>query len=140
MTAERRKAILFLSITLVIGILIGTMVPGFIGKVNSREGRRGGGEHEEHGHDKEKKEWFIRSIYKAVHPDDEQEKKLEPILKEASRQIEALEEHSNEQLGVIIDSVKIKITPLLTEKQKKKLDEFVSKGEKKWHENKRGRR
>lgn len=143
MTAERRKAVLFLSITLVIGILIGALLPGLFYRFHSK-GKKEGGEKEER-HSGGKRDGFVHMIYKTIHPDSVQKQKIEPILKDASEKIEKLEAHSNEQLTAIMDSVKVKLLPILNEKQKKSFEKYISRNQehrhgKESHGKERGRR
>ena len=86
MTSERRKSILILVATLVVGILIGLLVPGFFhkyrgGNERARSGRDHGPDH--------KREWFAGTIYRVVKPDSAQAKQIKPIAEWASQQIES---------------------------------------------------
>ena len=87
MTSERRKSILILCATLLVGILIGLLVPGFFHKYDGRRHGRGGREIT----NERKKEWFASTIYKIVKPDSAQVKQIKPITEWASQQIEAIE-------------------------------------------------
>lgn len=133
MTSERKKAIATLSITLIVGIFIGILVPGFVGRFReggrhpiSEQGRgRGrGGE--------DKKAWFAHTIYKVVQPDSAQAQKIKPITEWASQQVEQVESTSNQQLIKIMDSVKIQLKPIITEDQLKRLDGFSERAKGHW--------
>jgi hypothetical protein len=134
MTSERRNSILILCATLIVGILIGLLVPGFVHKY------RGGGQHGRGGRDmgnKSKKEWFASTIYRVVKPDSAQAKQIKPIADWASQQIEAVEVSSNSQMSDILDSVKVQLKPILTEEQQQRLTEFHTKADGRWKGNPR---
>ena len=128
MTSERRKSILILCATLIVGILLGLLVPGFFHKY--RGGQHGrGGSNRGGGH---KKEWFAGTIYRVVKPDSTQAKQIKPITEWASQQIEAAEVESNAKLSAIMDSVKVQLKPILNEEQLKRLDEFDARAKGHW--------
>ncbi len=129
MTSERRKSILILIATLIVGILIGLLVPGFFHKYRGDNQRSRGGRDRAPEH---KKEWFAGTIHRVIKPDSAQAKQIEPITEWASQQIEAVEISSNEQLSSIMDSVKIQLKPIITEEQLQRLNEFDSKAKGRW--------
>jgi regulator of extracellular matrix RemA (YlzA/DUF370 family) len=129
MTSERRKSILILCATLIVGILIGLLVPGFFHKY------QGGRQHGRGGRDmgnERKKEWFASTIFRVVKPDSAQAKQIKPIADWASQQIEAVENSSNSQMSAILDSVKVQLKPILTEEQQQRLTEFHEKADGRW--------
>lgn len=129
MTSERKKTILILSATLVVGILVGLLVPGFFHKYrgNNQHGRGERGHETDH-----KKEWFVGTIHRIVKPDSAQAKQIKPITDWASHQIEAVEISSNAQMSTILDSVNIQLKPILTAEQQQRLTEFHSKARGQW--------
>ena len=135
MTSERRKSILILCATLLVGILVGLLVPGFFHKYEGRRHGRGGREMSNEG----KKEWFAGTIYRVVKPDSAQAKQIKPITDWAAQQIEAIEVSSNSQMSAVLDSVKAQLKPILTEEQQQRLVEFHEKAEGRWrgHDRKR---
>jgi hypothetical protein len=137
MNTERKKAILTLTGTLLIGILLGILVPGIVRKVRKEgdhaRGNRGGRKMEV----ENKKEWFTGAIYKIVQPDSNQIRKIKPIAEWASTQIDSIEASSNAGLATVLDSVKKQLKPIITEKQFKRLEEFDSKAKGHWRD--RGR-
>ena len=130
MTNERKKAILTLIATLIIGILLGMLLPGLFHKIKARnyDGRKGGRSGMEH-----KREWFTGTIYRIVQPDSAQAKQIEPITRWAAGQIDSIEASSNRGLAAVMDSVKIKLKPIVTNEQLKRLDEFDAKAKGRWH-------
>jgi len=135
MTSERRKSILILCATLLVGILVGLLVPGFFHKYEGRRHGRGGREMSNEG----KKEWFAGTIYRVVKPDSAQAKQIKPITDWAAQQIEAIEVSSNSQMSAVLDSVKAQLKPIRTEEQQQRLVEFHEKAEGRWrgHDRKR---
>ncbi|CAN5340453.1 hypothetical protein BH09BAC3_BH09BAC3_07670 [soil metagenome] len=139
MTTDRKKAIFFLSLTLVVGILIGSLVPAFYGKIrhgsmkqwkdNGNRTERGGRENGPHG---SRQEWLMHAIVRVVKPDSDQIKSIRPITKASTEQIGALEKRSNESMIMIMDSLKVKLKPILTDDQNKKLEEFSTKARSRW--------
>jgi hypothetical protein len=131
MTSERKKAILTLTGTLIIGILLGMLIPGLFHKVRGRgEGgysdRRGGSEIEH------KREWFTGTIYRIIQPDSAQAKQIKPITQWAAARIDSLETSSNEGLAAVMDSVKMKLKPIITQEQFKRLDDFDARAKGHW--------
>lgn len=132
MTSERKKTILILCATLVVGILIGLLVPGIFHKY--RGNRQYGRGHYDRGSD-HKKEWFVGTINRVVKPDSAQARQIKPITDWASQQIEAVEISSNSQMSAILDSVKTQLKPILTAEQQQRLTQFHSKAQGRWRGN-----
>ncbi|HRI78892.1 MAG TPA: hypothetical protein PLR06_05085 [Cyclobacteriaceae bacterium] len=122
MTSERKKAALFLSITLIVGILIGLLVPSFYWRMRRDDSKQGRDQR-----NSERKIGFEKMIYRIVEADPSQKEKIQPILDATSRKIEGLEKASTERMIVIMDSMKLAIKPILKEEQMKKLEEFSQK-------------
>jgi hypothetical protein len=138
MTTDRRKAILFLSLTLVIGIVIGSLIPAVYGRFyhrhdrgdgkewnDKRDGKRGGGD---------RKQWLMHTIVRVVKPDSDQVKAIRPLTEQATDRIRGLEKNSNERMESIFDSLHLQLKPILTEEQNKKLEEFSTKARARWKE------
>lgn len=137
MTADKKKAALYLSITLIIGILIGSLIPAFYGRFRHREGKdmrdgremRGGKDNKQFGN---KQEWLTKTIIRIVKPDSLQVKEIRPLTSQAAAQIGELEKGSNERMSAIMDSLNTKLRPILNDEQNKRLDEFSSKARQRW--------
>ena len=136
MTTERRKAMLFLILTLAVGILIGALVPGFFGRMR-RDGRKTMSQTEQRGdRGGSRRTGFQKMIYRIAQVDSSQRQQIQPILDEASGKIESLEKISNGRMTEIMDSMKLKLKPMLRDDQYKRLEDFSSKRRK---DNRRGR-
>lgn len=136
MTSDRRKSIFFLSLTLIIGILIGSLVPGLFGRMRHREGKEMQGREGRPGREarpgRDKKEWLTSKIIQIVKPDSAQVKEIRPITRATANQIGELEKGSNERMIQIMDSLKIKLRPILSEEQNKRLEDFSAKARQRW--------
>ena len=122
MTNERKKAVLYLVITLVLGILIGTLVPGFFGRFRDRGGRmrdqRGGG--------------LTHIISRVVKPDSAQAARIKPIVAQTASRIEVLQIGCNQEVKSVMDSLRLQLQPILTKNQLNEFDEFLTKGKDRW--------
>ena len=132
MTTDRKKAILYLSITFIIGVFIGSLIPAFYGRFRHRDGKdvhdgkemRGGRDNKQFGN---KQEWLTKTIIRIVKPDSAQVKEIRPLTAQAAAQLGELEKGSNERMSGIMDSLKSKLRPILNDEQNKNLEEFSSK-------------
>jgi hypothetical protein len=140
MTTDRRKAILFLILTLIIGIVIGSLIPAFFGRFHGRHGREamGGKEWNDNRDSRgrkpmgDRKQWLTHTVIRVVQPDSDQVKAIRPLTQKATAQIGELEKNSNERMVSIFDSLNIKLKPILSEEQNKKLEEFSTKARERW--------
>jgi hypothetical protein len=123
MTSERKRALITIMTTLVIGILIGALGVGLWSK-QSRGGRPSASWRQSG------KEAFINKIFSVVEADSVQAKQLRPIINETMTEIDSLQEQTNHQVAKVVDSLEVKLRPILTEKQMQKLKEFHSRGRK----------
>jgi hypothetical protein len=137
MTSERRKSILILVGTLIIGIVVGVLAQGLFNKM-----RRRGGQSAYHGdsrgHDR-KSNWFAETITRIVKPDSAQSEKVKVITKNAAVQIDSIESQANLRMSIVLDSVKIQLKPVLNDNQWKQLQEFDAKAKSNWHGRGHGR-
>ena len=120
MTTERKKALLLMGATLIIGILIGAIGTGLVG----RELRRHPAER-----DKDHfRKTFTERIIKAVEADPAQAEKMKPIILETTQKIDALQKNTQQQVYALVDSSEVKMKSILSEDQMKKLKEFHRRG------------
>jgi hypothetical protein len=128
MTSERKKSILILAMTLVVGILIGLLVPGFFHKLENR-GRYGNREHDQNPN---RKREFAGLMNRVLQPDSLQAKQLQPIFAWAAAQIDSVGSQANQRMGSIFDSLKIQVKPILTAEQQERLEKFDANAKEKW--------
>jgi|SRR6267378_1910909 len=115
MTQDRKKAILYLSSTLIIGILIGVLVPAFFGRFRERRGQPRGSD-------------LAGIIQKVIKPDSVQSNKIRPIIEQASTHIDVLQNGCNQGMDSIMYSLRTQLQPFLTTDQLGHLNNFLSKG------------
>lgn len=121
MTPERKRALITILTTLVIGILIGALGVGLWSK-QSRAGRTSTSSR------KDGKEVFIKKLFSVIDADSAQAKQLRPFINETIAQIDSLQKHTDREMAKVLDSFEIKAQPFLTEKQIQQLKDFHKKG------------
>jgi hypothetical protein len=130
MTGERRKSILILTGTLIIGILLGLLGPAAFYKMK----RRGNGPSYGRAENMNRKsDWFASTLNHVIRPDSTQAKQIKVITDNASAKIDSLESMANSRMSDMLDSVKSQLKPLLNEEQWKRLEEFDAKAKSNWH-------
>jgi hypothetical protein len=124
MTPERKKALITIMTTLVIGILIGALSVGLWSKQSQRARSSAGWR-------KDGKEAFVKKLFSVVEADSTQAKQLRPYINETIAQIDSLQKHTDREVANVVDSLEVKLKPILTEKQMQKLKEFHRRGREK---------
>jgi hypothetical protein len=115
MTQDRKRAILYLSATLIIGILIGVLVPAFFGRFRERRGQPRGSD-------------LAGIIQKVIKPDSVQSGKIRPIIQQTSTHIDVLQNGCNREMDSIMYSLRTQLQPFLRPDQFDQLNNFLSKG------------
>lgn len=118
MTTERRRAILTISITLVIGILAGALASGLWGRNHYKH--RG-----DHGN--EKRMDFETKILKIVDADEDQKKVLKPIINKTTARIDSLQSKTDSEVRIVMDSLDVQFRAVLKEEQYDKFKNFTTK-------------
>ena len=118
MTTDRKKAALYLGVTLIAGMLLGALILGAFGRFRERgrsshEGKKGGLSH------------FIE---RAVKPSAEQSAKIKPLAEKASARIEVLQGGCNAEIKTVLDSLRTQLQPILSKDQLEEFDEYLQKG------------
>ncbi len=121
MTTERRRTLLLLMATFITGILIGALAASLISKEIVR--RPGGWR-------KEGKEAFVQKILAVAEADSAQAKQIRPYILETIARIDTLQKQTGSQVEAWVDSLEIKLQPLISEKQMNHLREFHRRGRK----------
>lgn len=136
MTPERRKTILIIAGTLIIGILIGVLGTGMFARMHYRgPGFRGGKEMP-----RGSRQGFAKKLIHIVDADSSQAKAMKPILEETMNKIDAIQSHSREETQKIMDSLDAKLQSVLRPEQLEKLKKFHEGNRMKWRDRRRGRR
>lgn len=125
MTSERKKALLLMSATFIIGIMIGILITGMFARryYRDREGIRGGKielNHSRRGN-------FVGKILHVVDADSAQAERIKPIVEATVHEIDRLQEQGDRDARAAMDSMKVKLAPVLRPEQLKKLDKFISR-------------
>jgi hypothetical protein len=125
MTSERKRALITIMATLIIGILIGALGVGLWNKQQGRSGKPSNGGRQ-HG-----KEAFVKKVLSVIEADSSQVKQLRPLINETVAQIDSLQKRTDREMKKVIDSFEAKAQPILTEKQMIQLKEFHQRGREK---------
>jgi hypothetical protein len=120
MTTERRRAIITISATLVIGILIGSLTSGLWSRNyynektlrNKTEMRLG----------------FEKKLFKVIDADEQQIKAIQPIMKATMAQVDSIQNKTDGEVRMLLDSLDLKMKSVLHQDQYSKFKKFVSKG------------
>ncbi len=121
MTTERRKAIVVIAVTLIVGILIGVLASGMFARHHYRgNGRDFGKEH------RGMRNGFAERIYKITQADSLQRKQMKPIVEQTMASIDTLQKKTDGEVKALLDSMIINLKPLLKTDQISKL-EMLSK-------------
>jgi len=124
MTTERKRALLMVGATLIIGILIGALGVGLWGN-QSRRGSKSNASWRQDG-----KEALMQRILKEANADSVQAKQMKPLMIETMARIDSLQMETDKKVRSVINSFEEDIKPILREDQLKKLQEFHRRGRK----------
>lgn len=124
MTLERKKAILVLSATLIVGILIGALSTGMMARHHYR-----GPQKQYRGSHSSNRNGFADKVFRITQADSIQAKQMKPLIEETMIQIDSLESHSRQEAKVLLDSMKLRFKSILRPEQMEKLNDFTSKME-----------
>ena len=124
MTTEKRRALLMMGATFVIGIVIGVLATGIFARqfYHSRGGHRPEGKDMREGRHGS----MTDRIFKTVNADSAQRELMKPIVYQTMTRIDSLEEKSYKEAHVEMDSLKIKLRPILRTEQMEQLEKFLS--------------
>jgi hypothetical protein len=131
MKTERIRSIGILVATLLVGFILGLLTRGVFSKV---AGRRDQEKHADRGeHERQRKgDWLVSTIDRVVDPDKEQLEKIKSITSWASVQLDSIEGSANRRAAGILDSVRVRLRPILNDEQWHKFEKFDRKAKDKW--------
>ena len=135
MKSERTKAVSLMLLTFIVGIMIGIFIPGLVFRFHTRNNPPPGFRNMPPPHER-----FERMLFGVIHPDSLQIEKIKPLTHETTALIDTVQSHANKQIKIIIDSMKIKLQPILTPEQQKNLEEFGNRARGFNNPNSQGRR
>lgn len=122
MRSERKKALMLISITFIVGVLIGALAVGLWSK-QSRGGRSTGWQ-------QNGRESFIKKILSVIEADSVQAKEIRPHINETILKIDSLQVETNRNVRAVLDSLELKLTDILKPEQMERLKEFHRRGRK----------
>jgi len=122
MTLERKKAILVLAATLIVGILIGALGTGMMARYHYR-----GPQKQYRGNHSSNRSAFADKIFRITGADSAQAKQMKPVIEKTMTQIDSLENHSRQEVKVLLDSMNASFKSILKPDQMEKLNEFTAK-------------
>jgi hypothetical protein len=124
MTSERKKALLMVTATFVIGIAIGALITGMFARqfYHGRGGKRGEGKEMREG----RRGTLTEKIFKVVKADENQKALIKPIIDQTISRLDQIEDKSNQDAYEQLDSLKVKLRPILASEQMEKLDKFLT--------------
>lgn len=120
MTPERKKTVLIIAGTLIIGIVIGALLTGMFARQHYR------GERSARGRDMGKggRQGFASRLIRLVQADSTQVPLLKPVIEETMTRIDAIQGRSREEVRHVIDSMEVKLQPILRPDQMDRLKKF----------------
>ncbi len=119
MTTERKKAIVVISATLIVGILIGVLTTGMFARHHYRS--NGKDFDKEH---RGMRNGFAERIYKITQADSLQRKQMKPIVDQTMANIDTLQRKTEDEVRVLLDSMILNMKPILRADQLTKLETF----------------
>ena len=124
MTPERRKALLTMAATLVIGVVIGALATGLLARqfYHGRGGKRGEGREMREG----RRGTLTDRIFKIVKADSGQQKAIRPIIDQTISRLDDIEDKSNQDAYAQLDSLKARLQPILAAEQMERLSKYLS--------------
>ncbi len=122
MTLERKKAILVLVGTLLVGIAIGALSTGMLARHHYR-----GPQKQYRGSYPGNRNAFADKIFHVTGADSAQAKQMRPVIEKTMIQIDSLENSSRKEAKVLLDSMKTSFKSILKPEQMEKLNAFTAK-------------
>lgn len=122
MTPERKRAVLLIIITLIVGIFIGALGIGLLGKQSRRDGKPSAAWRQEG------KELFMQRILKEANADSAQAKLMRPLMLQTMARIDSLQMETDKNVREVVDAFEESLVPILREDQLQRLREFHRRG------------
>src|SRR6478736_2552301 len=120
MKSERTKAVLFMLLTFMVGIIIGVFIPGIVFRFRSNNKPPP----PDMRNMPPPQDRFERMIYRIISPDSAQIEKIKPLARQTSARIDTIQSHTNKEIKGVMDSLRTKLQPILTPEQQKLLEDF----------------
>ena len=125
-----KKPIFLGIVILIVGLIFGALVSSFFIS-DRRDGRSPDGR-------RISKEHFKKRMMRVIDPDEDQFDKIDPIIDKYAERTSEITDKYFEEFSSILDSMRIELEPILTDKQKERLQERRDKMKKfKFRKNKK---
>lgn len=117
-----KKPIFLGIIILIVGLLLGALVSSFFIS-DRRDGHSPDGK-------RISKEHFKKRMIRVIDPDEDQFTKIDPIIDKYAERTSEITDKYFEEFSAILDSMRVELEPILTDKQKERLQKRREKMEK----------
>jgi hypothetical protein len=122
MTTERKRSILVISITFLLGIAIGVLSTGLMARKHYR------GRHDSNNEQRVKqKDGFIKKLFRVMDANEQQQVALKPLIEVYVHRIDSLQEIQQMDTRALVQELQEKIKPQITAEQYQKLKNFNDK-------------
>lgn len=118
MTFERKRAIIIIGATLLVGIIIGVLATGMLARHHYR------GDRSKSGKEFRGRQGFAAKIYGITKADSAQINNMKPVIQLTMTHIDSLQKQTDRMVKVEIDSMIIHLQPFLSAEQLNSLNEF----------------
>ncbi len=117
-----KKPIFLGIIILIVGLLLGALVGSFFIS-DRRDGHSTDGK-------RISKEHFKKRMIRVIDPDEDQFTKIDPIIDKYAERTSEITDKYFEEFSAILDSMRVELEPILTDRQKERLQKRREKMEK----------
>lgn len=121
---------LILIATLFFGILLGLLIPAVVQKVKERKISASRDTYRDGTHRRSR---FVGTLHRVIEPDSAQREQMTDVTEWAAARIDSIESSANRKVEMVFDSVTANLTPILTEEQRARLEEFHDRSRRHWH-------
>lgn len=122
MTPERKRSILVIAFTFILGIAIGVLATGLLAR--KHYGNRAGATIEQRA---KQKEGFVMKLLRVMDANEKQQTELKPIIEEYVHKIDSVQEYRQAEAKALVQELQVKIKPLVSDEQYQKLQGFNAK-------------
>jgi hypothetical protein len=116
-TSERKKAIIVITATLIVGVLIGVLGTGILARYHYRGNRN----YSDKQH-RESRDGFAERIYRISQADSLQLRQMQPIVNQALKSIDMLQQKTDNEVKELLDSMIFNLKPILKADQLSRLE------------------
>lgn len=122
MTPERKRSILVIALTFILGIAIGVLATGLLARKHYHNRERATTEQRA-----KQKEGFVMKLLRVMDANEKQQTELKPIIENYVHKIDSVQEYRQAETKALLLELQSKIKPLVSDDQFQKLQSFNSK-------------